>query len=125
MDWGRRIYDRLRKMRWHRAGSAPMPSAAFNDGQIDFYRLESDGNIIDSSEGSTFADTTSYPTGLAWLEQTLASGETQTTIFVSLGGSNRIDAYAVGSDGSLPQRPFSSTTPIDGTFPADVLVYVP
>ena len=34
MDWGRRIYDRLRKMRWHRAGSAPMPSAAFNDGQM-------------------------------------------------------------------------------------------
>ncbi len=99
--------------------------AAFNDGQIDFYQLDAAGQILDDTQGSTFADTTSYPTGLAWLEHTPPGGATQRTVLVSLGGSNRIDAYAVQPDGSLPERPFSSTTPIDGTFPADVLVFVP
>jgi len=46
------------------------------------------------------------------------------TLFVSVGGFNRVDAYAVNEDGTLPQLPFSSTEPQTDTFPADVLVYV-
>jgi hypothetical protein len=98
--------------------------AAFNNGQIDFYELATDGNILDDTEGSTFPDTSQYPTGLAWLEYTPAGGDLQRSVLVSLGGSNRVDAYAVAPDGSIPERPFSSTEPIDGTFPADVLVYL-
>ncbi|HZR82072.1 MAG TPA: hypothetical protein VFD92_13330 [Candidatus Binatia bacterium] len=99
--------------------------AAFNNGQIDFYELASDGNILFTTQGSTFADTATYPTGLAWFEVTPPGGETQRTVLVSLGGANRVDAYAVQPDGSLPERPFSSTQPIDGTFPADIVAYVP
>ena len=36
-----------------------------------------------------------------------------------------VRAYDVQPDGTLPERPFSSTEPIEDTFPADVLVYLP
>jgi len=99
--------------------------AAFNNGQIDFYELATDGNILDDTQGSTFADTSQYPTGLAWLEVTPPGGDTERAVLVSLGGANRVDAYAVQADGSIAERPFSSTEPINDTFPADVLVYLP
>ena len=100
-------------------------AAAFNDGQIDYYQLNSDGTFNNATEGSTFADTSTYPTGLAYIQYDVLGQGPQTTILVSLGGVNRVDAYAVQSDGTLPLKPFSSTTPIDGTFPADILAYIP
>ncbi|MEW6268206.1 MAG: hypothetical protein AB1689_02770 [Thermodesulfobacteriota bacterium] len=98
--------------------------AAFQNGQVDSFALDANGNIIDDTLSATFANTSSYPTGLALLEFTPEGGSPTRTLFVSVGGFDRVDAYAVNADGTLAERPFSSTQPITGTFPADVLVYV-
>ena len=98
--------------------------AAFQNGQVDSFELQPDGNIIDNTLSATFANTSSYPTGLALLQLTPTGGVPTRTLFVSVGGFNRVDAYAVNEDGTLPQLPFSSTEPQTDTFPADVLVYV-
>lgn len=98
--------------------------AAFQNGQVDSFAIQADGNIIDDTLSATFANTASYPTGLALLESTPAGGSPQRTLFVSVGGFDRVDAYAVNADGTLPELPFSSTEPQTGTFPSDVLVYV-
>lgn len=97
--------------------------AAFSNGQIDFYTLDDLGEFVLDSEGATFADTSQYPTGLAWLDYNSGC-----SVLVSLGGSNRVDTYAVQGGclgGTLLERPTSSTQPIDGTFPADVAVAYP
>ena len=44
-------------------------------------------------------------------------------MLVSLGGLNRVDAYGVSPDGTIDYRPFSSTQPREGTFPADIATY--
>lgn len=98
--------------------------AAFQNGQVDSFAIGSDGNIIDNTLSATFANTSSYPTGLALLAMTPVGSPTMRTLFVSLGGFDRVDAYAVNPDGTIAQRPFSSTEPMSGTFPSDVLVYV-
>jgi 6-phosphogluconolactonase (cycloisomerase 2 family) len=95
--------------------------AALQNGQVDSFQIDGDGNIIDGSLSATFANTASYPTGVALLPPTGAS--TTSTLFVSLGGFNRVDAYAVNPDGTLPELPFSSTDTVNDTFPSDVLVY--
>ncbi|MBM4247475.1 MAG: hypothetical protein FJ148_27420 [Deltaproteobacteria bacterium] len=98
--------------------------AALQNGQVDSFQVDTDGNIIDNTLSATFANTASYPTGLALLEFTPAGGTPSRTLFVSLGGFNRVDAYAVNADGTLPELPYSSTEPMNDTFPSDVLVYV-
>ena len=98
--------------------------AAFQNGQVDSFAIQADGNIVDNTLSATFANTASYPTGLALLDFTPAGGSPSRTVFVSLGGFNRVDAYAVNQDGTIAERPYSSTEPQDNTFPADVLVYV-
>ena len=98
--------------------------AALQNGQVDSFQIDTDGNIIDDTLSATFANTASYPTGLALLEFTPAGGTPSRTLFVSLGGFNRVDAYAVNPDGTLPELPYSSTEPMNDTFPADVFVYV-
>lgn len=98
--------------------------AAFQNGQVDSFAIQADGNIIDNTLSATFANTASYPTGLALLTATLPGGTPQRTLFVSVGGFDRVDAYALNEDGTIAELPFSSTEPQNGTFPADVLVYV-
>ncbi|HEY8514863.1 MAG TPA: hypothetical protein VIS07_05030 [Candidatus Binatia bacterium] len=98
--------------------------AAFQNGQVDSFAIDANGNIIDGTLSATFANTASYPTGLALLDFTPEGGTPRRTLFVSVGGFDRVDAYAVNPDGTLEERPFSSTEPIPGTFPSDVLVYV-
>jgi 6-phosphogluconolactonase (cycloisomerase 2 family) len=98
--------------------------AALQNGQVDSFQVDGDGNIVDGSLSATFANTASYPTGVALVTFTPAGGSPTRTLFVSLGGFDRVDAYAVNPDGTLPELPYSSTEPINGTFPADVLVYV-
>ena len=98
--------------------------AAFQNGQVDSFLVATDGNIVDNTLSATFANTSSYPTGLALLDFTPVGGAPQRTLFVSVGGFDRVDAYAVNADGTLPELPFSSTEPQTGTFPSDVLVYV-
>lgn len=98
--------------------------AALQNGQVDSFQVDSDGNIIDGTLSATFANTASYPTGVALVSFTPAGGSPTRTLFVSLGGFNRVDAYAVNPDGTLPELPYSSTEPMNDTFPADVLVYV-
>ncbi len=98
--------------------------AAFQNGQVDSFAIAPDGNIIDNTLSATFANTSSYPTGLALLTKQMPGGGETRTLFVSLGGFDRVDAYEVFPDGTLAERPFSSTEPLSGTFPSDVLVYV-
>jgi 6-phosphogluconolactonase (cycloisomerase 2 family) len=98
--------------------------AAFQNGQVDTFAIQADGNIVDNTLSTTFANTSSYPTGLALLDFTPAGGVPSRTLFVSLGGFNRVDAYTVNPDGTIADRPYSSTEPQNDTFPADVLVYV-
>ena len=98
--------------------------AALQNGQVDSFQIDADGNIIDGTLSATFANTASYPTGVALVSFTPAGGSPTRTLFVSLGGFNRVDAYAVNPDGTLPELPYSSTEPMNDTFPADVLVYV-
>lgn len=98
--------------------------AAFQNGQVDSFAIAPDGNIIDDTLSATFANTSSYPTGLALLTKQVPGGGDTRTLFVSLGGFDRVDAYQVNPDGTLAERPFSSTEPMTGTFPSDVLVYV-
>jgi hypothetical protein len=95
--------------------------AAFQNGQVDSFQIDADGNIIDGTLSATFANTASYPTGVALLPP--MNGSSQSTLFVSLGGFNRVDAYAVNPDGTLPELPFSSTDAVNDTFPADILIY--
>jgi 6-phosphogluconolactonase (cycloisomerase 2 family) len=106
-------------------GVTHLYGAAFQNGQVDFYNLAADGTILDDTEGATSPDPVSYPTGLAWLEITPPGGTPQRILYVSLLGHNRIDAYQVNDDGSVAFLPFSSTTPIDGTSPSDILLYCP
>jgi hypothetical protein len=98
--------------------------AAFQNGQVDSFQIDTDGNIVDDTLSATFANTASYPTGLGLLDFTPTGGSPSRTLFVSLGGFDRVDAYAVNADGTLPELPYSSTEAIKNTFPADVLVYV-
>jgi hypothetical protein len=98
--------------------------AAFQNGQVDSFAIQSDGNIVDNTLSTTFANTSSYPTGLALLNFTPAGGTPMRVLFVSLGGFNRVDGYMLNADGTLNDRPYTSTGAQDGTFPADVLVYV-
>jgi 6-phosphogluconolactonase (cycloisomerase 2 family) len=98
--------------------------AAFQNGQVDSFAIQPDGNIIDDTLSATFANTASYPTGLSLLDFAPQGSAQTRTIFVSLGGFDRVDAYAVNADGTLAERPFSSTEAITGTFPSDVLAYV-
>lgn len=96
----------------------------FQIGQVDSFLIGPDGSIDRESLSSTFANTAQFPTGIAFLEHTVTGGALRRTLFVSLGGFNRVDAYEVNADGTLADRPFSSTTARDGTFPSDVLVLV-
>jgi len=98
--------------------------AALQNGQVDSFEVDTDGNIIDDTLSATFANTASYPTGLDLIQFTAAGGTPLRTLFVSLGGFNRVDAYAVNADGTLPELPYSSTEAMNDTFPSDVLVYV-
>lgn len=98
--------------------------AALQNGQVDSFQVDAEGNIVDGTLSATFANTASYPTGLALVTFTPAGGTPTRTLFVSLGGFNRVDAYTVNPDGTLPELPYSSTEPMNDTFPADVLVYV-
>lgn len=98
--------------------------AALQNGQVDSFQVDADGNIIDNTLSATFANTASYPTGLALLDFTPSGGAPSRTLFVSLGGFDRVDAYAVNADGTLPELPYSSTEAQTGTFPADILVFV-
>lgn len=98
--------------------------ALFQDGGIASYRLDDNGNIIDSSENITLTNPASYPTGVAYLAFTPSGSDAREVVFVSAGGLNRVDGYRVQSDGSVESEPFTSTEPRDGTFPSDVAVYV-
>jgi hypothetical protein len=98
--------------------------AAFQNGQVDSFAIEPDGNIVSDSLSATFANTSSYPTGVALLDSTPVGGAPTRTLFVSLGGFDRVDAYALDADGTIAELPFSSTEPMTDTFPSDVLVYV-
>ena len=95
-------------------------------GQVDVFGIDEYGCFIDGPQSATFSDPSSYPTGVAYVTLRSPSGSgLQDAILVSLGGANRVDAYAVAPDGSIDNRPFSSTGTRDGTFPADIAAYVP
>ncbi len=98
--------------------------ALFQDGGVSSYTLNETGMIVASSETLTFTAPASYPTGLAWLEFTPVGGDTERVVFVSLGGLGRVDGYRVTPNGGLQDRPFTSTEPRPGTFPADVALKV-
>ena len=101
-------------------------AAAFTSGQVDVFGIDEYGCFIDGPQSATFSDPSSYPTGVAYVTLRSPSGSgLQDAILVSLGGANRVDAYAVAPDGSIDNRPFSSTGTRDGTFPADIAAYVP
>ncbi|MBM4267115.1 MAG: hypothetical protein FJ144_10970 [Deltaproteobacteria bacterium] len=100
-------------------------AAAFQVGRIDDWLIDATtGNLVASSQNSTFENAAAYPTGLAWLTFTNSSGQTQNVLYGSFGGLARIDGYQVLENGALDSRPFTSTTPRDSTFPADVAVKV-
>lgn len=98
--------------------------ALFQDGGIASYRLDDNGNIDASSEQITFKNPASFLTGLAYLSARTNSGTTRDTIFVSAGGLGRVDGYQVLDDGSLADRPFTSTEPRNDTFPTDVAINI-
>lgn len=99
--------------------------AAYTSGQIDVFGIDEYGCFVDGPQSSSFSDPTGYPTGLAWATLRAPDGGLRDAVLVSLGGANRVDAYAVAPDGSIDSRPFSSTQPREGTFPADIAAYVP
>lgn len=94
--------------------------AAFQNGQVDSFVIEADGSIRPDTLSATFANTSSYPTGVSILPPI---GDGPARLFVSVGGFNRVDQYEINADGTLPELPISSTSAINDTFPADVLVY--
>lgn len=94
--------------------------AAFQNGQVDSFLVEPDGSIRPDTLSATFANTSSYPTGVSILPP---MGGGPARLFVSVGGFNRVDQYAINADGTLPELPISSTAAMNDTFPADVLVY--
>jgi hypothetical protein len=98
--------------------------AGFQIGQIDSFAIGPDGSIDPNSLSATFANTAQFPTGLAYVEHATSEGVLRRTMLVSLGGFDRVDAYEVAADGTLPALPFSSTEPRPGTFPSDVLTLV-
>ena len=97
-------------------------AAAYQLGRIDWFGLDAGGNIVDNG-GRTFESTPSYPTGLALVSMTTTSGP-RTTLLVSLAGYGRVDAYEVGADGGLANKPFSSTLARLNSFPTDLVVNV-
>jgi 6-phosphogluconolactonase (cycloisomerase 2 family) len=99
-------------------------ASAFRNGQIDYFQLDPNGNLVPNSILATLPDPASFPTGLAWLE-IVSPSQTLRTLYVAAAGHGRIDAYSVAPDGTIQQTPTTSTTPIDGSFPDDVVVYVP
>ncbi|MFM7737289.1 MAG: hypothetical protein ACKPBU_15075 [Alphaproteobacteria bacterium] len=99
--------------------------AAYTSGQIDVFAIDEYGCFVDGPESSSFSDPTSYPTGIAWATLRAPGGGLRDAVLVSVGGLDRVDAYGVTPDGTIDSRPFSSTGPRKGTFPADIATYVP
>ena len=98
--------------------------ALFQDGAITSYRLNDNGGIISSSEVVTLPNPASFPTGLAYLEFTPTGDAPTKTVLVSLGGLARVDGYRVREDGSLDEKPYTSTEPRPDTFPSDIAIKV-
>lgn len=98
--------------------------AGFQIGQVDSFAIGPDGAIDRNSLSTTFANTAQFPTGIDVFSHTTDGGDVRRTLVVSLGGFDRVDAYEVAPDGTLPLQPFSSTEPRPGTFPSDVLVLI-
>ncbi len=97
-------------------------AAAYQIGRIDWFGIDAGGNIVDDG-GRTFESPVSYPTGLQLVTMETTSGE-RTTLFVSLGGLARVDAYEVLADGSLGNKPFSSSLARTDSFPTDLVAHV-
>lgn len=85
-------------------------------GRIDVYQINADGSLPESQPfGRSASDPNSFPIGIA-----LQDG----IMYVAQSGLDRIDAYILNADGSPAKFPSSSTDPIDGAFPQDVVVGV-
>ncbi|MDG2305322.1 MAG: hypothetical protein P8R42_11860 [Candidatus Binatia bacterium] len=98
--------------------------ALFQDGTVASYRLNENGGIIASSEAITLPNPASYPTGLGYLEFTPTGNAPSKTVLVSQGGLDRVDGFRVREDGSLDEKPYTSTVPRTGTFPSDIAIKV-
>jgi 6-phosphogluconolactonase (cycloisomerase 2 family) len=85
-------------------GEDRLYASAFNDGRIDLYIIPPGGLFTDKPRqrevAHTWSDTASFPT-----QMIIDNG----ILYVSQMGIGRIDAYVLGSDGSPPDFPSSST----------------
>ncbi len=84
-------------------------ASAFNEGRVDLYRLEADGQFKNKKppESHTANDTSSFPNQMI-LENNL--------LYVAQQGYGRIDAYLLEGDGTMPNFPSSSTNQLHGSF---------
>jgi len=84
-------------------------ASAFNEGRIDLYRLEADGQFQNKKppESHTANDTSSFPNQMI-LDNII--------LYVAQQGYGRIDAYLLEGDGTMPRFPSSSTNQLHGSF---------
>lgn len=84
-------------------------ASAFNEGRIDLYRLEPDGQFQNKKgpESHTANDTSSFPNQMI-LENNI--------LYVAQQGYARIDAFNVEIGGTLPRFASSSTNQIKGSY---------
>jgi hypothetical protein len=84
-------------------------ASAFNEGRIDLYRLEPDGQFQNKQgpESKTANDTSSFPNQMI-LDNNI--------LYVAQQGYARIDAYNVENNGTLPRFASSSTNQIKGSY---------
>lgn len=92
-------------------GEDRLYASAFNEGRIDLYIIPPGGLFADKPRqrevAHTWADTASFPT-----QMLIENG----ILYVSQMGIGRVDAYVLGSDGSPPQYPSSSTFALENSY---------
>jgi 6-phosphogluconolactonase (cycloisomerase 2 family) len=89
--------------------------AAYNAGRIDMYHVDPDGMLPEEKPFyKTQDDPSSFPARMVHFNGIL---------YVTASGLNRIDAYALGTDGRPPQFPTSSTRSIEDSLPLDLALY--
>jgi len=109
-------------LRHERGGSSLLYVSVFQEGQVEAFRLEN-GLLPDKSFSETSQDVNSLPVGLAVAP---APGN---VLYVAQGGINRVDGFSLAEDGSISERPLTSTAPVFDTqgrtidtFPNDVVI---
>jgi hypothetical protein len=102
-------------------GPAPVIFGAFFLGRIDSFQLRANGTLPKAITASTEKEPLSSPTRSAVLP---AAGGRRAVLYVAGGELDRVDAYRLTNDGTLPASatPFGATDVQDGSFPNDVVL---